>query len=58
MKAQKIINRLLLDGKTDLPRWSKDEFVLTAMQEFNICKKTAQKVYDGYHAEIERRRNK
>ena len=58
MKAQKIINRLLLDGKIDLTRLSKVEFILKAMQEFNICKKTAQKVYDGYHAEIERRRNK
>lgn len=55
MKTTKTTNYLLLNGKHDLPQWSKEEFISTAMQEFNICKQTAQKVYNSYHEALKKR---
>lgn len=57
MKAQKIINYLLLNGKTDLPQWEREEFIAVAMQDFNISKQTAKKVYTGYHAAIDNKKD-
>ena len=32
-----------------LDKWSKEEFVLVCMDEFSVCKRTAERVYDEYH---------
>ena len=52
MKYQKIIAELLRNGKVDLPKWEKEEFILVCMDDFQVCRQTAEKVYKGYHEAI------
>lgn len=49
MKYKYITSQLLRNGVIGLNRWSKEKFVLTCMDEFSVCKRTAEKVYDEYH---------
>lgn len=49
MKYKYITSQLLRNGVIGLNRWSREEFVLTCMDEFSVCKRTAEKVYDEYH---------
>lgn len=46
---------LLKNGKVDLPRWNKEEFVLVCMDDYNVCRGTAEKVYKGYHETVNAR---
>lgn len=55
MKAVKIVEQLLKNGVIDLPKWPKDEFVCAAIQEFNICGRTAEKVFNLYHEALNKR---
>lgn len=49
MKYKYITSQLLRNGVIGLNRWSREEFVLTCMDEFSVCKRTAEKVFDEYH---------
>lgn len=52
VKYKSIISDLLKNGKTDLPRWDKEEFITVCMYDYNVCRATAEKVYKGYHDAI------
>lgn len=52
MKYKYITSQLLRNGVIGLNRWSREEFVLSCLNEFSVCKRTAKKVYDEYHKAI------
>ena len=52
MEYKNIVASLLKNGVIDLPKWGKEEFVLTCMDDFNVCRQTAEKVYKEYHKAI------
>ena len=52
MKYKFITSQLLRCGVIGLSKWSREEFVLTCVDEFSVCKRTAEKVYDEYHKAI------
>ena len=49
MKYKVIAEDLFYYGVHDLPNWDRTEFIIVCMYDYNICKKTAEKVYDEYH---------
>lgn len=51
-KYKTIIADLLKNGKIDLPKWDKEEFILVCMDDYKVCRQTAEKVYKGYHEAI------
>ena len=52
MKYKNIVAELLKNGKIDLPKWDKEEFILVCIEDFQVCRQTAEKVYQGYHEAI------
>ena len=52
MKYKYIATQLLRCGVTGLSKWRREEFVLACMNDFHVCKRTAEKVYDEYHKAI------
>lgn len=52
MNYKTITHDLLMYGKEDLPKWDKEEFVIVCMYDYNVCKRTAEKVYNEYHKAI------
>ena len=49
MKYKYITTQLLRNGVIGIDKWSKEEFVIVCMDEFSVCKRTAERVYDEYH---------
>lgn len=52
LNYKNITDDLLKYGKSDLPKWDKEEFVCTCMIDYGVCRKTALKVYEAYHSAI------
>ena len=48
----KIVSDLLRCGKMDLPQWEKQKFVTICMEDYNVSRETAEKVYTTYHEAI------
>lgn len=52
MKYKSIVQDLLKNGRPDLPKWSKAEFVTVCQWDYEVSKRTAEKVYEAYHQAI------
>ena len=53
MKYKAIVQDLLKNGKRDLPKWSRAEFVTVCQWDFDVSRRTAEKVYEAYHQAIQ-----
>lgn len=58
MKYKAIVDELLRIGRNDLSTWSKEEFVTVCMDDYGVCKKTAEKIYQEYHYILDMRYGK
>mgnify|MGYP001056049160 CR=1 FL=1 len=52
MKYKAIVSDLLANGVPNLPKWSKDEFVIVCQWDYGVSERTAKKVYEAYHQAI------
>ena len=49
MKYKNIVNDLLKFGVDGIEKWDKEEFVIVCMDDYEVCRATAEKVFAEYH---------
>lgn len=48
-KYKGIVADLFWSGKPSFSEFSKQEFMIACMENYNVCKRTAERVYKEYH---------